>query len=580
MNSQVVIARLAAAGGFSAMAALGWMLAARTEIPARQDGPPLAATKVSVRPERIHGGTPASVRQRMELIRGYSSSQERMRAIIDLVTALPLEDLAKWLDQRWFESGDGFERELFTLLAIRRWQAADPEGYVRWGLNNGGRGREVLVEWARSEPERMLAFFRANPSPAVEVEFLRTMAKFYPKLALDRSIELLTHGAAGGQGNVSQFHACLAAVAEADPALLERSMPDLPMILRHFADRALGCERLKRNFEDELRRLQENPEGWDRFKSAFGSVEDGSGKLLAELAGMPPAWKQMMAADNCRNLVTDPKWLEVDLEAAGFTPEQAKTIRATAMDLHARWKPKQVLGMLNDMALEGQERNSILDSIFHRRIDPQRAAVCLSLLTSEADRNHAEALLEGYQQLSAEPLAEVSTPSGWMEAVAGSPGYGLSLDVRLTEAAMTWDDATLAEVSREFASLPVEKRRVAAVALARQSGSSFAKLDPELGGQAIHYLIDDLSTAVEMYRSRPEEERSRAAAFHAARWVEQDPVAASHWVQNLPSGSPKLAAQQALAATWSMYDPEAAERWMTSLPPDTKQKVRAPLLEK
>ena len=58
------------------------------------------------------------------------------------------------------------------------------------------------------------------------------------------------------------------------------------------------------------------------------------------------------------------------------------------------------------------------------------------------------------------------------------------------------------------------------------------------------------------------------------RWAEKDPVAASDWVQTLPSGDGKLWAQKNLAANWAQYDPEAAKRWAASLPADARTEVQ------
>jgi hypothetical protein len=56
--------------------------------------------------------------------------------------------------------------------------------------------------------------------------------------------------------------------------------------------------------------------------------------------------------------------------------------------------------------------------------------------------------------------------------------------------------------------------------------------------------------------------------------AQDDPAAASDWIQSLPAGDPKLWAQKNLHSLWSQYDPAAADQWMKSLPAATQTQVK------
>jgi hypothetical protein len=135
-----------------------------------------------------------------------------------------------------------------------------------------------------------------------------------------------------------------------------------------------------------------------------------------------------------------------------------------------------------------------------------------------------------------------------------------------------WNEETAAAMLKDFKGLPEEKKRVVAHIIAGQPNlAPESETSRAVGGEAIQFLIEDLAKVDESYRAQSEERQSHLAALHAARWVQEDPSAASQWVLGLPPGNPRDEAIQLLTTTWKRYDPEAAGRWVDGLPAADKK---------
>src|SRR5690606_28060069 len=103
--SQLLAARAGCVVLFAVMAFTGWRLA--DESPSSPDAKAAEAkpARTTARPTRTERryGTPERAKQQLRAIQAAGSPQERMRATIALVNSLPVEELGRWLDQRWFE---------------------------------------------------------------------------------------------------------------------------------------------------------------------------------------------------------------------------------------------------------------------------------------------------------------------------------------------------------------------------------------------------------------------------------------------------------------------------------------------
>ncbi|RYD33433.1 MAG: hypothetical protein EOP85_20795, partial [Verrucomicrobiaceae bacterium] len=187
--------RLAALAVFSATGLVGWKLAE----PSREKAATERMTEVtgkreqrSIRQARSLAAEQA--RSRIAAIRLAGSSEERMRATVDLAYSLSPDEFAAWVDGGWFTLRGGAELTLFTKIVMERWKLEDEDGLMVWMMKSGNGRHDVLTDLAQRNPDRVLEYFRENPSPQREMEALWEIAKHQPDLVLARFRELVNQG--------------------------------------------------------------------------------------------------------------------------------------------------------------------------------------------------------------------------------------------------------------------------------------------------------------------------------------------------------------------------------------------------
>jgi hypothetical protein len=549
-----------AASAFFLAAGIGWKWPSRTaDVEPPAAGQPSKASNREVRNARRYG-PPDAVRQRMERIR-RADGPERMRETIDLVNSLPVGELGRWLDRGWFAAGDGYEGKVFELLAKERWKREDPEGYAAWGLKSGNGGRDLLAEWARNDPGRMMDFFRKHPAPSIELRFWGISTGADSASAMTRLLEVAKLGALDSNRDNWEVEAMLKVIGKGDAALLERHLRDLPVSWQQKAERAMSAIRLEADFDGEVARLMEQPDGWMQLKTGLQQMENPSEAILKVLEDFPASWKASLA-ENPGGLVNDPRWLDADLEAVGFTREQASAILTEAMRMAVYSQPEKVLGGLHAADLTDEQRTRVLASLFHAGSDPKGLQSMLDQLGTPELRQQAEAMMQPLPVTAAGTAPEVQ--GTWMER-AGTQGSAIRGEL-LAQAA-DWNDATAAAMVDEFKRLPEVQRQVAAnVILEGQGYVPHPGVNPAVRGEAIRFLIGGLEKVDEGGRASAEARQAELAAAHAAIWVTEDPRAAGDWVLSLPAGQSREAAVKYLAETWKRYDPDASASWVSGLP--------------
>ncbi|MEK7950208.1 hypothetical protein [Luteolibacter soli] len=575
MSGRITSTHAAAVLAFVALAGISSM-----RVPAKSGPESLAATASSKTHSRDDArskryGPPEAVQRRMEKIRQTKDPGERMRETIDLVNSLPVSELRRWLERGWFAAGDGYERKVFTLLAKERWKRDDPEGYVAWGMKHEKDGRDVLVEWARTDPERMLDFFRKHPDPMLELQLWATASNLNPGFATNRLLELAKTGGADPNFNYWPVDRLAAIIGKADSSLLEAHLGDLPVEWRGKVQGAIVAARLQKDFPGEVARLAEMPDGWKLMETARQNMEGFSLRVLDAVADFPPAWKASMV-ENAAAFVNDPRWVDADIEGLGFTAEQARTIRAQAMRMAVYSSPERVLGSLHEADLTEEQRKSVLGSLFHPGSDPTQMAGMLANLKSFELRQLAESMMVPPANEAAGVAESAEVPpkaqGSWMEQAAEQGGSQFIFMQSLAN----WNSETEASMIADFKALPEEKKRHAAkVIVGGQEYVSDVEASRAMSGEAIRYLLAEGVSVASSEKPVTEDTPWTQAALHAARWVQEDPLAASQWVLTLPPGEPRDKAIQLLTTTWNRYDPDAAGKWVQGLPSGDREKVKA-----
>ena len=537
--------RAGAVAGFIATAAIGWHLAGdatpSSNAGIQADNPP--ATRGSAREPRHRGRyhTPDHAKERLRAIRAAGSPGERMRATIELVNSLPVSELEAWLEGRWFDDSEGFDLSLFNKIARERWLKEDPEGLALWSMKNGGgSANSILRSWAESEPQRVLAFFKEHPNQQMELQMLQTIAGKDPAGALGRLREMIDAGL--DTNNIEGYYAnqVLQELVKNNSAALEAMLDSLPTQWRNSAEGTIIAGRLQTSFSEEIQKLYERPDGWKVFEQAINREDGLSDKLFDELANLPDLWKASLASNYYQfmNSSNAEIWLDADLTAYGFSEEQAKRIQNGALNNLSWNKPEAAFKLMANMDLSDNERKSMISNAISRaRGDSEKAETLIAMLGSEEDRQFARNALANISGGSKPD--KIEQPAEWLEQASSfdpKTGNGFQLFSQIER----WDSAKIAELTNEFRSMPDDQKLKAATLIAGRSDD----LDPSLAGEAIRYLMTNPEpTQEDQYRDL-NMNPTRLASNHVAQWAGNDPIAASAWVNSLPSGEAKLWAQK------------------------------------
>lgn len=562
----------AATLGFLAMAILGWKMA--DQQPPASIPQPEQTAKVANRPSRHvrKSGPPEAVRQQMAAIRALGTPEERMRATIELAYNLPVSEIEAWMEGRWFNTGQGFDLSLFNKILKERWNKEDPEGMLVWSIkNHSGDTSETLASWAATDPARVTAFFKNHPNKDLQLQSLAAIAKSNPAYAI-QCLRETTSGSVSEDGSSSYYtREVLAELAKSSPAELQAALASLPTGLKTQAEIVLIGQRLQTSFADEFQKLLERPDGLKILSANLSNNRGLGDKVFDQLADLPAAWKSDLALNSydLMDASTAAKWWDADLKSLGFSDKDAKRIRTTALNRISRKQPEEALKLLGSSDFDARTRSTVISNIF-RNLEgtPEKGEALVALLGSEEEKQEARASLAANSDVGS--AQKIEKPADWLEKIstlylnAGSTYQYLSM---LRE----WDPDKIADLGNQFRSLPDDRKKQAALAIANIGGSS--GIDRTLVGDAIRYVATQPAATRGENQGRSSDPIAQASEF-AVNWSKTDPAAAGTWVQSLPAGDARLWAQKNLAANWAQYDPAEAAQWVKTLPAAERAKVQ------
>ena len=442
---------------------------------------------------------------------------------------------------------------------------ANPEELVLYLLRKkSGETGSILASWAAREPSRVIRFFQAHPDDVLELDALWGMAITHPGLALQRFQELAATGFSAKA--MQESDSLIRQLANKSPAGLEAALGSLPPVLRAKAESYLLGIRLSASFPEEVRKLWQRPDGWQDLSRIRFNVKGFQDKLFDELANLPPAWKESVAADS-HSLFDGEisgKLLDADLEGWEFTPAQAQRLRTSALQRMVAEQPEAGLNRMGELNLDSDSRQLVIRNAFSSlRENSEEAGGLMALLDSEEDRQAARKAMAAVEDPHRRLNQLMGRAEGRLEK-STTTGNSSPSSYEILTSAEPWDRETTAAMSARFESMPDEKKQQAAREIASSDESS--GIEPSLKGEAIRYLLgnpvadgpDPIRTASEL----------------AANWAVKDPAAAAGWVRTLPEGEARLWAQKNLAKHWADYEPKAARQWVNSLPADAREQVQ------
>lgn len=544
---------------FLATGIIGWQLAAPSAPAAKSETTTTSVTKRAPRPARSsRSGAADAAGKRMGSIRAVADPEARMLATVSLAESLSPAEFAAWMDGGWFNLRGGPELMIFSKILMERWQQEDPEGLMAWAVKNKNSAADDLMnDWAAHQPQRLVDYFKSHRDDGMELEMLAKIAGGSPELALKRLREMSEIGIAPDAASHAGY--VIQALAKNSPAALEAILGSMRPDLKLRAEGALSKLRLDASFDDEIRNLQGRKDGLKIFSSYLGDSRDLGTKLLGELADLPPEWRSGMAMNPWRTVTpaNAQQWWDADLEGAGFSTSQAKSLRVQALQHLAVADPETALERMGGLNVDPYQRSNILDSLFSLASDPEKARGLIAGLPTQEERDAATRILDRRSAPAGVPVA--NTPEDLLGKFAAGGDDGGANFSQLKN----WDPEKIAALSAGFKTLPDEqKQKVAQVIIGRMESND---VPADLRDEAVRYFAENPTTKGANPVRGWESPNGRISQY-VVNLSTNDPVAASQWVQSLPASTTKAWAQKNLLSNWQQYDPKAAAQWQKSLP--------------
>lgn len=544
---------------FLATGIIGWQLATPSAPATEGEFPMASVTKRAPRPARHSRSAAADAAgKRVASLRAVADPAARMLATVSLAESLSSAEFAAWLDGGWFNLRGGPELMIFSKILMDRWLREDPQGLIAWAAKNkNGAADSLMNDWATREPQRLIDYFKSHRDDGKELELLAKTAVSSPALALQRLREMADAGIAPDA--VSHAGDLIQALAKNSPAALEAMLTSLSSNIRLLAEGALSKLRLDASFEDEIRNLQGRKDGWKIFLSYLRDSDDIGSKLLGELANLPSEWRSGMAVHTWSTvrLANAQQWWAADLEGAGFSSSQAKSLRAQALQHLAPTEPETTLERMSGLKLESHQLSNILNTLFSSIADPEKARDLIAGLPTQEARDAATAILDRRTAPRAE--GEVKTPTDLFAKLIGERANSGTYFSQVKN----WEPDQVAALSAGFSQLPEEQKQQLSQIIIDNMESSNPPAN--LRDQAVRYYAEN-PTPKNAISEEPWKSPNAVISQYVVNLSTNDPVAASQWVESLPASNTKAWAQKNLLSNWQQYDPRAADRWEKSLP--------------
>lgn len=512
-------------------------------------------------------GVPADVAARLAPIYAAKTPAERLRATIHLARTLPVSEMARWFDNKWFDSRKGSDGNVFSEITRNRWMEEEPEGllnHVR--LRNWNNLNDIAERWARQDPDRALAYLdsgiHGDEKDRLKMAMLGGLTEARPDLVLAAAAE--------HTGNENyQWREIFKKLAHHDPSALENA--DLGPGMKSIARQALLSAALDRDFNGEITRRIGSSEGQALIATVlqedYNLARKVSSDLLARMGTLPPELLEKLGSASHSLVSNDPlAWLNADLASLNLSPEVARRFERDALS-HLTYKdPEEVLRRLGQSEFDQNQGVQLASQALNRlkNTDPAKAAEWQArLLATAPDPEYAAALQAQFTQRDQTKPATAADIFRMFEANT-SPNSGWQL-------ANTIQSATPAARLEFQARLKsMESHEVAALAHKIES----RQLAPEIQAPLLSAAIQHPRETTEEDNQRGRNTAEMAAVNLATTWVVKDPAAASRWAASLPAGEARLWTLRNLVANWAPYDTPAANAWLATLPPADQTDVR------
>ncbi len=559
--------------GFVVMACIGWTAGSGTQQKPTTNSATVATGKSdrtrNVRERGLYR-VPEYASAQVRAIREAGSTVDQMRATIALVNALPIEDLEKWLEGRWFDDAEGYNLSLFNKVATERWLKNDPAGYIAWNTKSGGsKAYQAARNWAMKDPDAALAYLDENPNPNLELGMLPEIAKTRPDLALARLQSL----AANPSINAYQVTEIFRSLTDMGEASLLAAIEKLPDSWKLSATTAIQESKLLKSFSSSLESLMSDPDATRIFQNLNWGNPELCSQLLSHLDLLNETSRSQIATNPYRflNAETAESWITADLAGMGFTPEQTNRLRMQAI---SELPTEKALLALNQITDDPKVYENALRGIFSRhRDDPKQLERYAQMLTDDADRQIALGLFESAKEASQKSAEENLPGVAEVKATRDQQNQDI-IDQSISEESKTYIVANqLQEMSsaqskaflETYQTLTEDRKIAFSLALIDYSQSS--TFPQSIRSEMLVDLIE--SNDPKIARKAVE-----SGSSYALSLLQNNPADAVNWASKLQDSESKTWVQKNIAYNWALHDPEAARQWVKSLPSANQAEVQ------
>ena len=517
---------------------------------------------------------PSEVIAMLAPVRAAKTTDERLRATLQLAGDIPVADIEKWLNARWFDGSEDMQESLFTRTLLSRWQEENPAAMLAFCLRKEIRiTYEFATDWAQRDPAAALDCIGQEKDPRTRSRMLaymgETLAKADPAAVAARIGDLF---AATGPEQGNQVAGLIRALASSSPDLLKAEALKWPKVLQDTARNGLVSASLKKDFTRGLAELSRQEDGKRIFMEIAGNDSELMASIGRDPGSLPDGWLGEMLSRRSGSyyLVQDDpgKWLDSDLAAMGLNENQARQLRSSALSQLASKDPEKLKSLLAGQELGKEERSAAIQYLVGR-LDKDQAEAWMAGLSDEVDREAAKTAFA----FRSENDGNSVTPAGLLIDLAEA---GRNISWAESRVAGKWGREQMQALNDGFDALPGDKKALIA---GKFVTNNQREIPMEVKAKALDYLLANPAAASsgelpqEQNGGQRRDPLAVAACDIAVAWVEKDSAAAADWVSGLPSGKERLWAAKNLAARWAEYEPSAASRWIAALPASERSEV-------
>lgn len=547
-----IAALLLAVGGI-----LGWFLGPSHHGQSKNEAPtPAKSSRTLTDSSRPSARIPDDAR--MRAIHDSKNESERMRAALELAKTLPLDQAEKWLDQGLFTQREGFALTLFTKTLRKRWQTADPDGFLVWQLENGESiSKEEMARFAGSNPDQLLVKIRNLDDAKTQGQALENLAKTRPDLVFAELAKMDIQQLLRSGGSRGIFEV----LAKSDLAGLQSVLDELPFKLQSSAERVIYKQLFSENYTETLRQVVDLPNGLSLIASP--QTPEDRQALWESFSSLPEKWQNSLTS-NSSHLTNGMKPLEIfstDWESYGLSEKQSEALRGQILFSAARNNKEGALELFQNANLDEAGRRHFLDMLSWNRGEkiieellPHLESADGEYITKKMEQRNASSSFGMRNIKTAADLSEKFTkPDPQRDAYKGSP-------------MQNWTTEQKAQFQTDYAAMQGEERhRVTAMVLRTK--------DLNLRAAAVSELLANPDAQEVAGWIEKKENATVTTSKVAIALLKQDSDRATTWITNLPESDTRTWAMKNLAANWKNYDPVEAEKWVDTLPATEREAV-------